>query len=114
MEQIVEASWFEWFRQLAIIIMTLAAGGPGAVWLVDRLKEALNLSGKPVFFLAAGVSAVVAAASLIVDGVLLPGAIRPDNFAEIALGLFTVSQVYYRMIVQQESDPPTFDQPGLP
>lgn len=90
----------EWVRQIAIIVITLAAGGPGAVWFVDQAKGWLNLSGKPVMVLAAVVSAVVAAAGLVLDGILTPEAMRPENLSEIALGLFFMSQVYYRMMTR--------------
>lgn len=88
----------EWVRQIAIIVVTLVAGGPGLVWLVDRLKSRFGLSGDAVMLLAAALSAVAAVAGLVVDGVISPENMQPENLSEIALGVFFASQVYYRMI----------------
>ena len=92
---------WEFIRQIAIIIVTLAAGGPGVVWLVDWLKATFNLSGQPVWWLAAGVSLVAALAGAIVDGAISPDALQVENVAEISLGVFFASQAYYKMIQRQ-------------
>lgn len=94
------AGW-EVVRQVAIIIATLTAGGPGAVWVVDQLKLALGFEGKRAWWLAVGVSFVAALAGAIVDGLISPETLAADNIAEITLGVFFASQAYYKMVKGQ-------------
>lgn len=93
---------WEFIRQLAIVISTLVAGGPGVVWAVNQLKLVLGFEGKRVWWLAAGVSLVAALAGAIVDGLISPDTLAVGNIAEITIGVFIASQTYYRMIERQK------------
>lgn len=105
---------WEWIEQVAIIIATLAAGGPGVVWAVGKLKAQLGLSGQRVWWLAAGVSLIAALASAVVDGVVSPETLAVENVAQITLGVFFASQAYYRMIRDQDDDEKTVNQFSRP
>lgn len=89
---------WEWILQIALIVVGLAGGGVGVVWLVNWLKAALRLEGSAAMAAAAVVSLVVALAELIAAGQIAPQAFEVSNLAALVLLVWVTSQEVYRRI----------------
>lgn len=84
--------------QVAALIVALIAGVGGTVPVVNWIKSALDLSGRAAQLLAVGVSILFATATAIVQGLISPDALTPENYATIILAVITASQVEYSRI----------------
>lgn len=93
-------NWLEFLRQLAIIV-TLAAGGGGAVWFVQWLKARLGWNSAKALTLAGVVSVVVAVAGMIAGDELGVADLRVENLSNIVIGVFVASQAIYHGIVSK-------------
>lgn len=93
---------WEYVYQIALIIVALIGGGPGLVWVVQRLKKAMNLSGTAAWVLSAAASVVAAIAFNIAEGSLTPDVFEPQNTFQIFSTIWLSSQVYYGMLRDRE------------
>jgi hypothetical protein len=97
----MESLWV-YVLQLALIVLYVAGGGPAAYRLVDAVKRWRKWSGWKASALAYAVSALLAAAALVVEGVLVPDAMTPDNIAYLFIAFYAAAQLHYQKMKQEE------------
>ena len=98
----MEPTIWTYVLQVALIIIAFAAGGPAAYRLVDAIKEQFALSGWKANAVAFVVSLVLAAAGLVVEGVIRPDAFAPDNIAALVIAVYAASQLHYQKMKQED------------
>ena len=99
----METTVWTYVLQVALVVVAFAAGGPVAYRLVDAIKEQFALSGWKANAVAFVVSIVLAAAGLVVEGVIRPDAFAPDNIAALVIAVYAASQLHYQKMKQEDT-----------
>jgi len=86
--------------QIAVIVVALLAGG-AAVDVIKWLKKKLRTSGEMTLVLVGVVAVVLTLAAMIVEAVIVPGAVTVENFGMVVVAIFAASQARYRMLVDE-------------
>jgi len=83
--------------QIAVLAVGLL-GGVVTVPIIRWLKGTLNTSGGQTLLLVAVLAGLLAAATAVLEGVLTPEKITPENFGYLFLLIFGMAQARYRQI----------------
>lgn len=94
-----EQIW-QFVYQIAVIVVALLAGG-AAVDAIKWLKKKLRTSGEMTLVLVGLVAVVLTLAAMIVEAVIVPGAVTVENFGMVVVAIFAASQARYRMLVDE-------------
>lgn len=96
---------FELLAQMATVLFSILMGFGGIVPIVNGIKSALGISGRPVQVLAAVVAFIIAVIMGLAQGQLAPESFTAGQFA-VTMGLMlTLSQAEYGRWLRQQEQP---------
>ena len=102
----MDTELFNLVVQVTVLISGIVVGFGGIVPIVNGLKKALGISGRPVQVLAAVVAFALAGLGALAQGLLVPESFTPELFTMTMLTMLTLSQAEYgRWLRKQDGDP---------